>query len=364
MELIVKKADLLKNLDMANSVADPKSTMPVLANVLVQTSGDSALLICATNYVVSYSATVPCTVKAEGGFCVPAGELFSVVTGLPGEDIKMTMDGAAVTLRAGRSKYTLRGMTTDLFPKLPDYSDAEFYEVDTKQFGAMLAKTLHSVCKDNVRFHLKGVFFESDGDRVRMVSTDGYRLSKIEFAQEGKQSEGVVIPEQGAKSIRRVIPTKGETLSVAVNAPMFFVRVEGAVMGVKLIDAQFPPYKAVIPLNNDKIVRMNRREAASAFQRVQFASTDQKGIRMHLSENIIRMVGADPKKGTGEEVLDVHYSGDELFLNINPELICDYLTSMDGEEVVMSFSDNTSQILIHTAGKSDYLGVVMPMQPT
>lgn len=365
MEILAKRRDLQEHLRRAQSVADKKSTMPVLANVLVQTSGDDAALICATDHVVSFSATAPCTVNEGGGFCADAAEFASIVDGMPGDDIKVTVKDGGVTVRSGRARYTLRSFAVEHYPPLPDFSEAEFYKVDAKLFWTMLNKSMFSVCDDTVRYHLNGVFYESDGDRIRMVSTDGHRLTKIEANQEGKRSEGVIVPKKGLTEIRRVLSGADEAW-IAVEPPMFFVGVDETrtVLGVKLIDAQFPPYAGVIPTNNDKIVRMDRKAALGAFRRIQFAATELHGVKVHLSENLIRLAGRNPQLGTAEEALDVHYSGEELALHLNPSLVADYLSGMEGEEVIMSFSTNMAQIMIHPADNTEYLGVVMPMQPS
>ena len=364
MEILVSKQALLKSLRTAQNIADKKSTMPILANVLLQTSGDDTLILCATDYVVSMTAEVPCQVKEGGSLSVEASNFCSLIDSMPGDEILVISKQGVIGIKCGRSKYKLRCTPGENYPPLPSFEDAEFYPVDAKNFRTLLEKTMFSVCTDTVRFHLSGVLFESDGDRIRMVSTDGHRLSRAELPQEGSKSEGVIIPKKGLVEIRKALAGTDEA-KIWVSPPMMFVSVAALklTLGIKLIDSAFPNYGQVIPTANDKIVKINRAEAMSAFGRIQFVATDIHGIKLELSENSMKLSGMNPELGQAEEIIDVMYSGEDLALNINPKLVVDYISKMAGEDVTISFSNNMSPVLIHP-DDTDYVGVVMPMQPS
>jgi DNA polymerase-3 subunit beta len=366
MKIVVNKQEFVTALRTAQNIADKKSTMPILANVLLQTVGDDALLLCATDYVVSFSGEVPCRVEEAGAISVEASSFCSLIASMPGEEVLVMTKGDVVGIKAARSKYKLRCTDSESYPPLPDYSDADFYSVDAKAFRGLLDKTMFSVCSDEARFHLSGVFYESDGDRIRMVSTDSHRLSKAEVAQTGTRSDGVIIPKKGVTELRKVLAGVEEA-KIAVSPPMMFVSVAASktVLGIKLIDSQFPPYAAVIPTENTRVVRVNRGDAIAVFKRVQIVSTDIHGIRLDLSAGSMKLSGTNPELGQAEEELDIRYDGEDMSLNIDPKLVVDYMSKMPGEDIVIAMSNNMSPVLIHSDDDSyDYVGVVMPMQPS
>jgi DNA polymerase-3 subunit beta len=285
---------------------------------------------------------------------------------MPGDEVLVMTKGDVVGIKAQRAKYKLRCTEASAYPPLPDYAEAEFYTVDAKAFRNLLDKTMFSVCTDEARFHLSGVFYESDGDRIRMVSTDSHRLSKAEVAQTGSKSEGVIIPKKGVTELRKLLAGTEEA-QVAVQAPMMFVSVATTktVLGIKLIDSQFPPYAAVIPTDNTSVVRVDRGEAISVFKRVQIVSTDRHGIQLDVKNGSMKLSGTNPDLGQAEEELDIRYDGEDIVLNLDPKLVVEYMSKMPGEEIVISMSDNMSPVLIHSDDDSyDYIGVVMPMIPS
>lgn len=366
MKITISKLDFVTALRTAQNIADKKSTMPILANVLIQTVGSDTILICATDYVVSFSAQVQCSVEEEGGISVEASSFCSLIASMPGDEVLVMTKGDVVGIKAQRAKYKLRCTETDVYPPLPDYSEAAFYPVDAKAFRNLLDKTMFSVCTDEARFHLSGVFYESDGDRIRMVSTDSHRLSKAEVAQDGTKSDGVIIPKKGVTELRKVL-AGAEVAQVAVHPPMMFVSVAESqtVIGIKLIDSQFPPYAAVIPTENTSVVRVDRGEAISVFKRVQLVSTDLHGIKLEVSDGNMKLSGTNPDLGQAEEELDIRYDGEAMTLNLDPKLVVEYMSKMPGEEIVISMSNNMSPVLIHSDDDSyDYIGVVMPMMPS
>jgi DNA polymerase-3 subunit beta len=362
MKIQINKQQFVTALRTAQDVADKKSTMPILSHVLIQTVGDDAILLCATDYVVSFSGKADCKVEEEGGITVEADSFCSLIGSMPGDEILLVTKGDVVGIKAQRAKYKLRCADPSGYPPLPDYSEASFYPVDAKAFRSLLDKTMFSVCTDEARFHLSGVFYESDGDRIRMVSTDSHRLSKAEVAQSGIKSDGVIIPKKGITELRKLLAGV-ETASIAVAPPMLFASVGDTIIGIKLIDSQFPAYASVIPTDNTRVVRLNRGDAMSVFKRVQIVSTDSHGVKLDLSEGSLKISGTNPDLGQAEEELDANYDGADMTINLDPKLVVDYMSKMSGDEIIISMSNNMSPVLIH-GDSYDYVGVVMPLMPS
>jgi DNA polymerase-3 subunit beta len=205
MEFRISKTEFLRGLRLAQGIADRKSTMPMLANVLLRTQGKNQLLVAATDLNVSLTAELKSQNAHEGGITLGAKNLYELIANAPGDDITLKKaDNHWAEIRAGKVTYRIVGMPDRDFPKVPDHREASYSQIESAALKEMIERTLFSVCNDETRFHLNGVFFESDGSKTRMVSTDGHRLSKVErtIANGPKLSAGIFIPKKGLLEIR------------------------------------------------------------------------------------------------------------------------------------------------------------------
>ena len=246
MEFRISKNDFLRGLRLAQGIADRKSTMPMLANVLLRTQRKNQLLVAATDLNVSLTAELKSSNLGEGGITLGAKNLYDLVASAPGDEISLKKaDNHWAEIRSGKVTYRVVGMPDRDFPKVPDHREASYATVESAVLREMIDRTLFSVCNDETRFHLNGVLFESDGSKARMVSTDGHRLSKVErtIANGPKLSAGVIIPKKGLVEIKKVLES-GTSCKIAFKSPHVFLVQDEVALAVKLIDAQFPPYDA------------------------------------------------------------------------------------------------------------------------
>ena len=228
MEFKIEKAALLSGLYLAQGISDRKSTMPILANVLLRTDGKDKLLVAATDLNVTVTAELPCKVVNEGGLTVGAKHLHDIVKSLPGEDLGLKRtENQYAEIRAGKVDYKVVGMADRDFPKLPNHREVKFGKVDAATLRDMIAKTFFSISTDETRYHLNGVLFESDGTTARMVSTDGHRLSKVERPLEGgpKLAQGIIVPRKGLMEVRRALETAEGAVELGIHNGHLFVRV-------------------------------------------------------------------------------------------------------------------------------------------
>src|SRR5579871_2315123 len=209
MELTATKRDLLKLVTRMQGVAERKSTMPVLSNVLMTVDGPSALRVAATDLYLALVGRVTVDVSRGGSVAVPAKDLLERVRMMPEGPIHLAaQDNATTTLKAAGSarRYTLRGMPGDDFPPLPTPSEGSpSLALDVNVLQELVAKTHFSISSDETRAHLNSGLFEWEGDVVRMVTTDGHRLSKMEVKVSGRQASAtMLIPLKAVMELRRL----------------------------------------------------------------------------------------------------------------------------------------------------------------
>ncbi len=376
MELTVAKKDLLKLVTRMQGVAERKSTMPVLSNVLLAVDGPNALRLAATDLYLAIAGKVNAEIGKGGSVAVPAKDLLERVKMMPDGPIRIASeDNATTTLNATGSarRYTLRGMPGEDFPPLPVPAEgAPTLAIEVDVLRELIAKTYFSISTDETRAHLNSALFEWDGDVVRMVTTDGHRLSKMEVKVEGRQASAtMLIPLKAILELRRlcdeIIPEQGKDaraqLQITQSGSSAFFQGGGSTFSVKLVDAQFPPYSQVIPQNSDKQVRVPRGQFADALRAVSIAASERTGgVKLGISGSIMRITSESPESGDGFDEVPVDYSGADITIGFNAKYFLDVLGALTEDEVILGLSGELDPAVVRPASDRNFLAVVMPMR--
>jgi len=377
MELTIQKKNFLRGLARTHSVADRKSSMPILSNILLSTDGPSTLRLAATDLYLGVSATAPADVKRGGTVAVAARTLFEIIKNLPDGDVKWTVgDNHAAEIRCGKVRYKIPGMPGEDFPSLPSPGEAAFADLDAERLGDLVARTQYSMSTDDTRPHLAGALFEGDGKLVRMVTTDGHRLSKAEFRLadgSGMLNYSMLVPNKGIAELRRLIEdaradrAKGDeaplTVGIATAGSNAFFRRDGVQLSVKLADEQFPPYSKVIPQQQDKRVVASRSGLIEALRRISLVASDKSGgVKLAIAPGTLRITSENPDVGEGSEELDVDYAGEPLMIGFNARYLLDVLSALSEDSVALELSGELDPGVIKPAADADFVGVIMPMR--
>jgi DNA polymerase-3 subunit beta len=364
MEFRIAKNEFLRGLRLAQGIADRKSTMPMLANVLLRTQGKNQILIAATDLNVSLTAELKSQNAHEGGITLAAKNLYELIANAPGDDVSLKKaDNHWAEIRSGKVTYRIVGMPDRDFPKVPDHREASYATIESAVLREMIERTLFSVCNDETRFHLNGVFFESDGSKVRMVSTDGHRLSKVERTVPNgpKLSAGVIIPKKGLLEIKKVLDA-GPSCKLAIKTPHMFVVHEDTAIAVKLIDAQFPPYEQVIPKDHKRVITIDRVRFIDALRRAQLMSSETRGVKVAAAKEGMTITSDNPDLGEVREELDAEYGGEAIAIGFNPKYVVELLSQMTSDQITIALGGDLDPGLFKPLTGDEYLGVVMPMR--
>lgn len=378
MELTIDKRSFLRGLARTHGVADRKSSMPILSNILLSTESTSTLRLAATDLYLGVTATAPAQVVSGGSVAVSARTLFDIVKNLPEGEVKWSVGAnGAARIQRGKVEYTIPGMPGDEFPPLPSPGRAEFVELDAERVGDLIVKTSYSMSTDDTRPHLAGALFEGDGKALRMVTTDGHRLSKAEHKVEGDSmlSFSMLVPNKGIGELKRLIEDlrsehkRGSdearpTIGVATTGGNAFFRGADVLLSVKLADEQFPPYAKVIPQRQSRRVVTPRQALLDSLRRISLVSNDKSGgIRLSVSQGTLKILSENPDVGTGSEELDVDYAGEPVTIGFNARYLLDVLGALTEDEVALELSGELDPGVIKPCGDTaDFVGVVMPMR--
>lgn len=379
MEVTLSKQCLSSALSRTAGIADRKSSMQILSNAMIAAEGPKQILVATTDLNISASGVLPAEVIKGGSITLPAKTLHDIVRNLPGGDVTIRVDGDAGVVTSGRSQFKLLGLPAEDFPRLPDVSGVEFFELDAELVVGMIERTAFSISSDETRPHINGALFQGDGKLLRMVTTDGHRLSKVEYKTEesGFYNFSMVVPNKGIIEIKRLLEEGQGPVAIGSYEGSVFVRrevevekgSEGAspqmaefVLVSKLIEAEFPPYDQVIPKSKERSVVVPRLSLLEALRRVSVVSSERTlGVRFQLSEGALEISTDNPSVGEGSEVIDLGYEGDELVIGFNARYFIDVLSVLSDEDVTLELSGNLDPAVIRdeTGG---YIGVIMPMR--
>ncbi len=375
MELVAPKKNLLRLLQRCQGVADKKSTMPVLANVLLSAQ-DNLLQVAATDLYISVSGAIEAEITRAGAVAVPARDAFDRVRHMPDGPIQISVSNtAATTIKAVGSarRYTLHGLPGSDFPKLPAVADdAARIQLSVQTLANLIDRTVFSISTDETRTNLNSALFECDGATVRMVTTDGHRLSKMEAKVAGLDAKTtMLIPHKAVIEIKKLLDEVTEnrdavTITISQTGPNAFFTLSGVQFSVKLIDAQFPPYESVIPAMTDRAVKTPRTQFREALRAVSLAASERTGgVKLGVAQNALRITSESPESGNGFDEVPVDYSGPELSVGFNARYLIDVLDAMkDVDEVTLGLSGELDPAVVRPVADGDeqYIAVVMPMR--
>lgn len=376
MELRIPVAELSRAVSLAQGVVQRKNTMPILSHVLLDASasGDAAgkLTLIATDLDVGVRTERPCEVTTPGSLTIPARSLADIVRELPGPDVTLKkLPNNHVEVKSGRTRARLLAMSADEFPALPPYADASFVELDTTLFLDMVEKTLYAASTDETRYNLNGVLFEpstsADGP-ITMVATDGHRLVRVERTFESKTGFSlkgpVILPRRGLGELRRIFGSDGEgALQLGFKDNHAVVQRGSTMMGMRLVDGQFPDYKQVIPKLADKIVRISRQDLVDGLKRVSVLSADKlQPVKLALTKDQLVVSCTNPEAGEISDDVPVEYAGQAIEVAFNARYLLEALASLSDKNVLLKLTDNLSPGLLVGVDEPRHLCVVMPMR--
>ena len=364
MEFQIEQSRFSAALTLAATVANHRSTMPVLANVLLR-ADDGGVVFSATDMMISITERIPATVTKPGSLTIGVKHLLGVVKTLPeGEIAVKALDNHWAQIDASRSEFRLMGMPESDFPELPDPKSAEFIAIPAHLLADLIQKTLFSVSTDEARVNLNGALFESDGSEGTMVSTDGHRLTKFSVPLAGpKLDSGIIIARKGMMELRRVLDRVEGDCEVALGEQHLFVRSEGLLLSVKLNSVAFPPYEQVIPAEFRRSVDVARGDLLAALKRAEVMAPEKTAtVRLELSEGNLKFTADNPDLGVAHQDLPVDYDGESFVAGFNATYLIAAAEACDGEKVRLEFQGELDPCVIRPVDGPDFLAVVMPMR--
>ena len=297
MKLTATREDLLAPLQSVIGVVERRQTMPVLANVLLA-ARDNKLSVTGTDLEVELVASTQVSVQQSGDITVPGRKLLDIFRSLPEKtSITLSTEGERVSLRAGRSRFTLSSLPAAEFPLVEEINAQQTLTVPQGEFRRLIDKTHFSMAQQDVRYYLNGLLLETDGKALRAVATDGHRLAlcEMEFSGKAKNTHQVIVPRKGVLELQRILGTEGN-IELAVGTNHVRAQIGDIRFTSKLIDGRFPEYGRVIPASPSRIVEAEREALKLALHRTAILSNEKyRGIRLTARPGLLVIQAHNPE---------------------------------------------------------------------
>jgi DNA polymerase-3 subunit beta len=379
MELVVRKTDLLRELQLFQGIVERKNTIPILANVLIEADGDKVRLL-ATDLEVGLRSTCAAAVAKSGSLTLPAKKLYEIIKALPETDIRIQEDKNGVKVAADRFDSRMQTLPREDFPTLPDGTGVYSASLPRDVLKHMVSKTQFAITGEDTRYFLNGALFILRPDSMSLVSTDGHRLAlitvprdttKVKAAGKDKDKDKpadevrVILPRKTLMELGRLLAEGDSDIQYERGENHLFFEIGGRLLISRMIDGQFPAFERVIPKGNDKRIDFDRDRLTSAVKRVALLSNERsRAVKFQIDKGKVEIASSSPEFGEAKEILMVEYSGTPVTICFNAQYVLDFLGVVETDSVGLEFKDEMSQAVMKPIGAEgyDYTYVIMPMR--
>ncbi len=371
MKLRIDRAILLKAMSRAQGVVERKNTIPILANVLLETD-TGGLMLRATDLDIELVERVPAEIERPGATTVSAHLLHDIVRKLPdGAELLLDADPAGNSLQvsAGRSRFALATLPKEDFPVMASSEFACRYHAGAPLLRRLFDKSKFAVSTEETRYYLNGVYFhvaeEAGSPHLRAVATDGHRLARIdaELPAGAEGAPGVIVPRKTVGELRKMLEDDEAVVTVSVSETKIRFQVGDLMLTSKVIDGAFPDYARVIPTENARQMEVEAKEFREAVDRVATVSQERsRTVKLSLDEDRLVLSVNAPDAGSASEELTVAYAHDQMEIGFNARYLLEIAGQIDRESAVFAFSDPGSPTLVREGEDRSAIYVVMPMR--
>jgi DNA polymerase III subunit beta len=370
MQFVISRGALQKELSFVQGVVERKNTIPVLANILIESAGENAIRISGTDLDVTIRCDADAeSIKSQGAICVQARKLFDIARLLPDAPVSFKREeNDWVTVECDRSKFRLPGIPKDTFPELPGFKSTPL-KLPASLFKLLIDRTIFAITQEEGRYTLSGAKFELDGSGVKMVTTDGHRLAFASIkdgAAAGSSTElDVLIPRKTLAELTRLTSDFDGDISFGADENHVYFQIGSRLLISRMLSGQFPNYEMVMPKNNDRSATFDTSALSQAVRRVALMSDDRShAIRFHLSKEQLLISAQNSDEGEARETVETDFAGEDTDIGFNAQYLQDFLNVVGVDKVTFEFKDGNSQAQLKPVSdeQSDYKYIVMPMR--
>ena len=384
MKFTINKTDILDVLANIQGLTGRKSNLAITETVLIQTipASGGIIKIAATDLETGFMGSYPAKVDSQGTIAINARKLYEIVKEFPSNKININeIENYWIEISSAKGgiNYHIVGMNPDDFPEIPLIEDISFFKIKSLALKKMIEKTLIiSVATDDRRVHINGVYFEklkkNNQNTIRMVSTDGSRLSLVDYTPEsaasgfdppehfGGSESGIIIPKKGLTEVNRFLDPEG-AVQIGNKDNHFIIKKDTETIIIRLLEGEFPKYSEIIDKGNVSIITLDRKMFLNMLKRMSILYSDNyKGVVFNFQKDKLIITATNPDLGESTEDMDINYKGEKIETAFNPKFFIDTLNIIDEDNVILNIIDEQKPCFIEGKEDKQFLSVIMPMR--
>ncbi len=371
MKLTIERATLLRSLSHVQSVVERRNTIPILSNVLIETSKDG-LSLTATDMDLTIIEQTQAAIGVPGAATIEAHMLYEIVRKFPeGSEIQIDLaaDGGQMAIKAGRSRFALPTLPREDFPMTAQDDLPHRFPLAAADMRGLIDRTKFAISTEETRYYLNGIYLHAHSagkqTALRGVATDGHRLARVEMPlpEGAEKMPGIIIPRKMVAELRKLLEEEQGSIEVALSESRIRFAFGNVVLSSKLIDGSFPDYQRVIPTGNDKAWEVDCRLFRDAVDRVSTISSEKsRAVKLNLKTGSVTISAISPEHGSAMEELEAKYDGPPLEIGFNSRYLLEVAAQIEGDGMQMALADAVAPTIVRDMSDSSALYVLMPMR--
>lgn len=374
MKVTVLQENLARGLGIVSRAVSPRSTLPVLSNILIATD-EGRLRLSATNLELGITCWIAARVDEEGSTTVPARTFSDLVNTLPGDQVQLTLDLKTqnLHLKGGTSNNDIKCIDAQEFPPLPTPEMDGAVQLNVADFKEMIHQVAFAASTDEARPVLMGVLMNVEKDKVTMAAADGFRLSvrKAQLSQAVQQSINVIIPARALNELARVASDGEEPIYMVIpkNRGQVLFRVKDVEVVSQLIDGTFPDYHQIIPrsyksrtlVSTAALLKACKQAEIFAREGSNVARLDIKQANGEMQPSEVEISATSEETGKNETIVEATVDGGSVLIAFNVKFLREALEVIRTPNVALETSASNAPGVVRPVGDDDFLHVIMPM---
>lgn len=374
MKAHVKQQKLAHSVSMVSRAVSPRSTLPVLANILVKTD-DGRLRLSATNLELGITSWIGARIEGEGAVTVPARTFTDLISNLPSENVTLTLDNSTQTLNVscGTSETNIKGIDAEEFPPIPEPNLDDGVPLNVTNFKEMVQQVAFAASTDEARPVLTGVLLKLDDEKITMAATDGFRISIREDAISNPISQPIeaIIPARSLVELARIIGGGEETLIMTFppDRGQVIFHMNNLELASQLIEGSFPDYRAIIPQNFKTHTLLSTNGLLKACKQAEIIAREGTNVaRLNIipetdeaTPGTLEISSHSEQTGSSEVIVDAAVDGVPLLVAYNVRFLREVLEVVKSDNVWLETNAANTPGLIHPQGDEHFKHIIMPM---